>query len=290
MTITIIGLGLIGGSLAIDIKKQKLVTRIIGVDNNAKNAEAALNLGLIDEIAELDKAATDVDFIIIAIPVDQTVVVLDDVLDKISANTVVIDVGSTKERICLTAEQHKNRGNFVATHPIAGTENSGPAAAFSGLFEDKLSIICDPEKSSDFAIEKTESLFRALGMKIIYMRSKEHDLHAAYVSHLSHISSFTLGMTVLEIEKDEETIFELAGSGFESTVRLAKSSPDMWAPIFEQNSEHLSQALDAYIKNLTMFKKLIENKATSKIHSAIEEANDIRRILESGDLFTEKIK
>jgi len=289
MTVTIIGLGLIGGSLAIDIKKLKIAGRIIGVDNNSKNAESALSLGLVDEIAELDSAVAESDFIIIAIPVDQTIMVLDDVLDKISTNTVVIDVGSTKERICLTAEKHRNRGNFVATHPISGTENFGPLAAFSGLFKDKLSIICDPEKSNEFAIEKTESLYKDLGMKIIYMRSKEHDLHTAYVSHLSHISSFTLGMTVLEIEKDEETIFELAGSGFESTVRLAKSSPDMWAPIFEQNSEHLSQALDTYIKNLKNFKKLIEDKDTAKIHNVIKEANDIRRILESGDLITAKI-
>jgi prephenate dehydrogenase len=289
MTVTIIGLGLIGGSLAIDIKKQKLAERIIGVDKSSKNSDDALRLGLVDEIAGLDNAIPDSDLIIIAIPVDQTILVLDDVLDKISANTVVIDVGSTKEGICLTAEKHRNRGNFVATHPIAGTENSGPLAAFSGLFKDKLSIICDPEKSSDFAIDKTETLYRALGMKIIYMRSKDNDLHTAYVSHLSHISSFTLGLTVLEIEKDEETIFELAGSGFESTVRLAKSSADMWAPIFEQNSEHLSQALDAYINNLKLFKKLIEEKETAKIHSVIKEANDIRRILESGDPITAKI-
>jgi prephenate dehydrogenase len=289
MIVTIIGLGLIGGSLAIDIRKQKIATRIIGVDKNSKNAEDALSLGLITEISGVDSAIVDSDFIIIAIPVDQTILVLDDVLGKISAKTVVIDVGSTKEGICLTAEKHRNRGNFVATHPIAGTENSGPFAAIQGLFKDKLSIICDPEKSSEFAIEKTEALYKAMGMKIINMGSKDHDLHAAYVSHLSHISSFTLGMTVLEIEKDEETIFELAGSGFESTVRLAKSSPDMWAPIFEQNSEHLSQALDAYIKNLISFKKLIDDKETAKIHSVIKQANDIRRILESGDLITEKI-
>ena len=289
MTVTIIGLGLIGGSLAIDIRNQKLASRLIGVDKSLKNAEDALSLGLVDEITELNNAVASSDYIIIAIPVDQTMQVLDDVLDKINANTVVIDVGSTKEGICLTAEKHRKRGNFVATHPIAGTENSGPLAAIPGLFKDKLSIICDAEKSSQFAIEKTESLYGAIGMKIIYMRSKEHDLHAAYVSHLSHISSFTLGLTVLEIEKNEETIFELAGSGFESTVRLAKSSPDMWAPIFEQNSKHLSQALDAYIKNLTTFKKLIEEKATSKIYSAIKEANDIRRILESGNLITAKI-
>ena len=254
MIVTIIGLGLIGGSLAIDIRKQKIATKIIGVDRSTKNADDALSLGLVDEIASFNKAISNADLIIIAIPVDQTILVLQDVLDNISGSTVVMDVGSTKEGICQIAEKNRNRNNFVATHPIAGTENYGPLAALSGLFKDKLSIICDPEKSSKHAIEKTEFLYRAIGMKIIYMKSKDHDLHAAYVSHLSHISSFTLGMTVLEIEKDEKTIFELAGSGFESTVRLAKSSPDMWAPIFEQNSKHLSQALDAYINNLKLFK------------------------------------
>ena len=289
MIIAIIGLGLIGGSLAIDIRKQKIATKIIGVDRSTKNAEDALSLGLVDEIASFNKAISNADLIIIAIPVDQTILVLQDVLDNISGSTVVMDVGSTKEGICQIAEKNRNRNNFVATHPIAGTENYGPLAALSGLFKDKLSIICDPEKSSKHAIEKAEFLYNAIGMKIIYMKSKDHDLHAAYVSHLSHISSFTLGMTVLEIEKDEKTIFELAGSGFESTVRLAKSSPDMWAPIFEQNSKHLSQALDAYINNLKLFKKLIDEKETTKIHTVIEQANDIRRILESGNLIPEKI-
>jgi len=290
MIVTIIGLGLIGGSLAIDIRKQEIAMKIIGVDKDYKNAETALSLDLVDEISNLNEALAEADFIIIAIPVDQARVVLNQVLDNINTNTVVMDVGSTKEGICKSTEIHKNRRNFVATHPIAGTENYGPSAAFSGLFKDKLCIICDPEKSGDFAIAKTEFLYRTIGMKIIYMKSKEHDLHAAYVSHLSHISSFTLGMTVLEIENNEKTIFELAGSGFESTVRLAKSSPDMWAPIFEQNSEHLSQALDSYIKNLKYFKKLIDMKDTVKIHAAIKQANDIRRILENEDLMIEKIK
>ena len=289
MIVTIIGLGLIGGSLAIEIRNHKIANKIIGVDTSIKNVKDALSMGLVDEILDLDKAISDTDLIIVAIPVDQTKLLLPEVLDKIGRNTVVMDVGSTKEGICQIVEMHRSRDNFVATHPIAGTENYGPLAAISGLFREKLSIICDPEKSSDFALEKVEFLYREIGMKIIYMKSKEHDLHAAYVSHLSHISSFTLGMTVLEIEKDEKTIFELAGSGFESTVRLAKSSPDMWAPIFEQNSEHLSQALDAYIKNLKSFKKLIDEKETDKIYAVIKEANEIRRILENGNLITEKI-
>ena len=289
MIVTIIGLGLIGGSLAIDIRNQKIATKIIGVDKDSNNAKDALSLELVDEISSINKAITDADLIIIAIPVDQAKLVIVNVLDIITSNTIVMDVGSTKEGIGHATEKHSNRRNFVATHPIAGTENYGPLAALSGLFKDKVSIICDPEKSSIHAIEKVEFLYKAIGMKIIYMKSIDHDLHAAYVSHLSHISSFTLGMTVLEIEKDEKTIFELAGSGFESTVRLAKSSPDMWAPIFEQNSKHLSQALAAYINNLKLFKKLIDQKETAKIHAVIEQANDIRRILESGNLIPEKI-
>lgn len=288
MIVSIIGLGLIGGSLAISIREKELAKRIIGVDNSIKNAEDALAIRLVDEITNIETAVPLADLIIIAVPVDQTKLILPKVLDSINNNSTVIDVGSTKEGICRTADQHHNRGNFVATHPIAGTENYGPLAAIQGLFNDKLSIICDREKSFDFAILQTERLYKSMGMKIINMKSKEHDLHAAYVSHLSHISSFTLGLTVLEIEKNEETIFELAGSGFASTVRLAKSSPDMWAPIFDQNSKHLLEALNAYIKNLQLFKKLIEKKQTKEIYNLMKEANDIGRILEGNKLIKEK--
>lgn len=288
MIVSIIGLGLIGGSLAISIRENEFAKRIIGVDSSNKNAEDALESRLVDEITNIETAVPLADLIIIAVPVDQTKLILPKVLDGINKNSTVIDVGSTKEGICRTADQHHNRGNFVATHPIAGTENYGPLAAIPGLFNDKLSIICDCERSFDFAILRTERLYKSLGMKIINMKSKEHDLHAAYVSHLSHISSFTLGLTVLEIEKNEETIFELAGSGFASTVRLAKSSPDMWAPIFDQNSKHLLEALNAYIKNLQLFKKLLGKKQTKKIYNLIKEANDIGRILEGNKLITEK--
>ncbi len=288
MIVSIIGLGLIGGSLAISIRENELAKRIIGVDSSNKNAEDALAIRLVDEITNIETAVPLADLIIIAVPVDQTKLILPKVLDSVNKYSTVIDVGSTKEGICRAADQHRNRGNFVATHPITGTENYGPSAAIPELFNDKLSIICDSERSFDFAILQTEKLYKSLGMKIINMKSKEHDLHAAYVSHLSHISSFTLGLTVLEIEKNEETIFELAGSGFASTVRLAKSSPDMWAPIFDQNSKHLSEALNAYIKNLQLFKKLIEKKQTKEIYNLMKEANDIGRILEGNKLITEK--
>ena len=288
MIVTIIGLGLIGGSMAIIIKKKGIAGKIIGVDKNKSNAKDALIFGLVDEIADLDEAVCRADFVIIAVPVDQTILILPGILDKIKSTTTVIDVGSTKEGICRVADQHKNRGNFVATHPIAGTENFGPLSAFHGLFDGKLLIICDSQNSFDFAVKKTKEFYNVIGMKIINMQSKEHDLHAAYVSHLSHLSSFTLGLTVLEIEKEEEKIFELAGSGFSSTVRLAKSSPDMWAPIFEQNSQHISKALDAYIEKLILFKDLIEKKDTQQIYNLMVKANDIRRILEGENLITAK--
>ena len=286
MIAAIIGLGLIGGSLAIDIREKGIAENIIGVDKSVKNANDALRIGLVDETSDLDGAIKLADLIIIAIPVDQTKKILPEILDKINDTTAVIDVGSTKEGICRIADLHKKRANFVGTHPIAGTENSGPLGAIPGLFNGKPVIICDKNKSSEAALNKVESLYKAIGMEIINMNSHEHDLHAAYVSHLSHISSFTLGLTVLEIEKSEETIFELAGSGFASTVRLAKSSADMWAPIFEQNSQHLSKALGAYIDKLILFKKYIESNETAKIRDLIKEANDIRRILDGKKLTT----
>lgn len=284
MKTLIIGLGLIGGSLAIAIREKGIAGHITGVDKSDKNAECALRLGLIDEILSLEESVPEADLIIIAVPVDQSKLLLPAVLDRIKATAVVIDVGSTKEGICQVADSHKHRINFVATHPIAGTENYGPFAATSSLFDEKVSILCDCEKSEAFAVEKTEKFYSALGMKIIYMQSREHDLHAAYVSHLSHISSFMLGNTVLEIEKSERTIFQLAGSGFASTVRLAKSSPDMWAPVFEENSDNVVNALNAYIEKLKIFKELLEKKEIGEIYRLIKEANEIRRILDGKNL------
>ncbi|MFN8672581.1 MAG: prephenate dehydrogenase [Candidatus Sericytochromatia bacterium] len=279
-TITVIGLGLIGGSIALDLKKVNYIDKIIGVDNNKENCKLALELNIVDEIKELDEAVKSSDLVLVSIPVNATEKVLQNVLDKINETTIVTDVGSTKENICLAVENHKNRKNFVAGHPIAGTEHSGPKAAFSGLFSKKTGIICDQEKSYDFAVKEVEKIYQVLGMKILYMDSKAHDLHIAYVSHLSHISSFALGATVLEKEKDETTIFNLAGSGFESTVRLAKSSPAMWTPIFEQNMENVSTALDEYIKNLLVFKQYLDNKEYNKIFDYMKDTNEIRRVLD----------
>lgn len=274
----VIGVGLIGGSFALDIKKQNSECHIFGIDKNESHLDEAIGLGIIDEkssFEELDKA----DLVIIAIPVDATLDVLPKVLDKINDNTIVFDVGSTKEDICLKVKSHPKRRNFLAAHPIAGTEFSGPKAALEGLYRNKTNIICEVEETAFKLQEKALKLFSELGMRIRYMNPKAHDKHIAYVSHLSHISSFMLGKTVIEKEKNERDIFDMAGSGFESTVRLAKSSPAMWTPIFQQNKTNVIETLDEYISNLKHFKKLMEEGDFEAVYNEMETTNHIKDIL-----------
>ncbi len=280
MHITVIGVGLIGGSLALALKENGFADRVTGIDQNKNNAEKALELGIIDSIGDMDTALKESELVIVSIPVSTTTNVLSKILDKIGKNTVVTDMGSTKKAICEAIANHPNRKNFVASHPIAGTEHSGPQAAFKELFNNKIAIICDREKSSDFAVELIEDMYKKLNMQLINMDSVSHDLHVAYVSHLSHISSFALGITVLDKERDESAIFNLAGSGFESTVRLAKSSPEMWAPIFEQNKKNVSEALGEYIKQLQIFKSFIDNDDVGNLSNLMRTANEIRRVLD----------
>ena len=284
MKLAIIGTGLIGGSLAIALKNNGFVSEVIGVDANPDHAQEALSIGFIDRVEPLEKACVDADLVVLAIPVNAICKVLPKVLDHIGQNTVVADMGSTKAAICKTVDEHPRRSNFVATHPIAGTENTGPSAAIPDLYRNKLTIICEAEKSSDAALDTIKKMYDALSMRIIQMGPDAHDLHIAYVSHLSHISSFTLGLTVLKIEKDEKSIFNMAGSGFASTVRLAKSSPEMWAPIFDQNADNVSKALGAYIDNLIEFKKLIDDHQQEQTKKLMQKANDIRRILNGIEL------
>jgi prephenate dehydrogenase len=227
----------------------------------------------------LEEAVSDTDLVVLATSVNVLLKQLPQVLDLIKPYTVVMDFGSTKELICQTVENHPKRGQFVASHPIAGTENSGPDAAFPGLLKKKIMIICDKEKSTKQALETVVSLMKHCEMRLSYMNSAEHDRHLAYVSHLSHISSFALGITVLDKEKDEKSIFEMAGSGFSSTVRLAKSSPEMWGPIFTQNKENISAALGAYIRRLQIFKDIIDSSDESKSKELMQHANEIRRVL-----------
>lgn len=287
MKTAIIGLGLIGGSMAIDLRKAGLATRVVGVDKSAEHGRRALDLHLVDELAELEDAVRDADLVITAIPVNSIKSVLIKVLDHVSGSAIVIDTGSTKSMICKAIAQHPRRSQFVAAHPLAGTENSGPDAAFSGLFSQKTNIICEKEKSSEQALKVATRIFSSLGMRTIFMDPVEHDKHVAYVSHLSHVSAFLLGQTVLDIEKDEKNIFNLAGSGFASTVRLAKSSPDMWAPIFEQNAEYLSQALLEYIMHLQKFQYHLMKRDVNELHRIMTSANHIRKVLEGMDVKTE---
>ena len=280
MKVTIVGLGLIGGGIGLDLRKAGLSRERVGVDLNEAHAQKAIELGLVDRIEGEGKALEDADVVILAIPVNTMSALLPQVLDVVKKDAVVIDTGSTKSMICRSVSNHVNRQQFVASHPIAGTENSGPEAAFTGLFVNMTNIICEQEKSSAQSLAVAARIFSALGMKTIFMDPDEHDRHVAYVSHLSHVSSFLLGQTVLDIEKDEKNIFNLAGSGLASTVRLAKSSPDMWAPIFEQNAVYLGQALAEYIMHLQKFHYQLMKGNTKEIYRVMKEANKIRKVLD----------
>ncbi|WP_299226958.1 prephenate dehydrogenase [uncultured Psychroserpens sp.] len=276
--IYIIGVGLIGGSMALDIKGLESNTHVFGIDTNNNHIKYALQLELIESEATYE-ALYDADLVVLAIPVDKAVIELPKILDHISDTTLVLDVGSTKLPICDAVKTHPKRRNFLATHPIAGTEFSGPKAAIKGLFQGKTNIICEVEKTAFKLQEKALKLFSDLGMRIRYMNPEAHDKHIAYVSHLSHISSFMLGKTVIEKEKNERDIFDMAGSGFESTVRLAKSSPAMWTPIFKQNKINVIETLNEYINNLKQFKTFMESDDFDEIYNEMENTNHIKDIL-----------
>ena len=276
--IAIVGVGLIGGSMAIQLHEKKLSSRLIGVDANATHASKALELELVDEVMSLDDSIAASDVIILAIPVDKLVELLPSIMDKIE-NQIVIDLGSTKSMSLKTIKNHPRRGRYVATHPMWGTEYSGPQAAVKGAFENKAVIICNAEDSDADALEWVKGMYKKIGMHLLEMEATAHDLHAAYVSHISHITSFALANTVLQKEKEENTIFELASAGFESTVRLAKSNPAMWVPIFMQNKENVLDVLKEHIAQLTRFKESIEKDDEEYLMRLIENANKIRRII-----------
>ena len=277
MKVHIIGLGLIGGSAGRDLRSAKGF-RIIGHDASQEHLEQALSLGIIDE-AGCDQSLKEADVVILAIPVNAALEVIDGLLDKIGDDTLLMDVGSTKALICDKVKDHPKRRNFLPTHPIAGTEFSGPSAAIEGLFAGKTNIVCEVEKTAFKLQERAMSIFKQLGMRIRYMDPAAHDKHIAYVSHLSHISSFMLGKTVIEKEKNERDIFDMAGSGFESTVRLAKSSPEMWTPIFEHNRGNVLETLDGYIENLQRFRNLLQKENYQAIFREMEDTNRIKDIL-----------
>jgi prephenate dehydrogenase len=275
----IIGVGLIGGSFALKCKNNGLAEKIIGVDNNPKHAVDALSLGLVDEMLDLESAVRSADVVVLSIPVNALAELLPKILDLVDQQ-VVIDMGSTKSHINAVVENHPKRGRFVASHPMWGTEYSGPAAAVSNAFENKAVILCDLAKSDEDAVATAKSIFTALPMRIIEMNADDHDLHAAYVSHISHITSFALANTVLEKEKEDDAIFEMASAGFESTVRLAKSNPEMWTPILMHNRENVLDVLNEHIAQLRKFKACLEKENWEYLNELMSNANQIKRIIQ----------
>jgi len=279
MKVTIIGLGLIGGSMAKDLRSSRFATELVGVETNGKHAAKAVELGLVDRVESLEEAVKSADVVLIAIPVDKTLKVLPQVLDLIESGTTVSDMGSTKKVLVDSVANHKRRKNYVPAHPMSGTENSGPAAAEEGLFRNKIAIICDQEDSGPQHIALIEKMFQNLGMDIAYMTADEQDHSTAFVSHLPHAAAFALANAV-QMKEDRNIIFDLASGGFRSTVRLAKSSGTMWHPIFQQNRTYVVEALNTYIKHLKEFRDCMKDENDERMWELIESANKIRAILE----------
>ncbi|WP_051268179.1 prephenate dehydrogenase [Terrimonas ferruginea] len=276
--VAIVGTGLIGGSLALRLHERKISSRLIGVDASEEHLRQALEMELVDEVMPLTDAIAAAEVIVLAIPVDRLVGLLPSILDQVDQQ-IVLDLGSTKSQLTDIIKDHPKRGRYVATHPMWGTEYSGPRAAVRGAYEDKAVIICNAWESDGDALEWVRSMYKKIGMHLLEMEARAHDLHAAYVSHISHITSFALANTVLQKEKEQNAIFEMASAGFESTVRLAKSSPAMWVPIFLQNKENVLDVLTEHIAQLTRFKQSIENGDGKALEDLIGEANKIKRII-----------
>ena len=278
MTVTVVGIGLIGGSFALALRDKGIAKRVIGVESNEEHKRKALALRLVDEVKELNEAIKESDLIFLAVPVDAATALLPSILDKVDKQ-VVMDAGSTKDGIIEAIKDHPKRKRFVGTHPMWGTEYSGPEAAVRGAFEGKATVICNKEESDEDAVELVENIYRQLGMHLVYMNAKAHDVHVAYVSHISHITSFALANTVLEKEREEDAIFELASGGFESTVRLAKSNAAMWVPVLMQNRENVLDVLNEHLSQLRKFKACLEKENYDYLQELIENANKIKRIL-----------
>ena len=280
MTIAVVGIGLIGGSLMVDLRKRGFADYIIGVDSSLHHQNIAKLCGLVDETCDLEAAVDRSDIIILAEPVNANCLLLPAILDMIAGTAkIVTDMGSTKGSIAEASSGNKARGRYVAVHPMAGTEYSGPLAAIGKLFDYKTAIICDRELSDNDATDGIEAMLDVLNMKKVYMNSREHDIHVAYISHISHITSFSLSLSVLDKEHEEKNILTLAGGGFESTVRLAKSNGETWAPIFLENASHILEVIDTYTEKMNMFRKMIAERDSEGLKHLMEEANKIRKIL-----------
>lgn len=280
MKIAVIGIGLIGGSMMLKLKGKNFISKAIGIDKNNHHLKEALDLKIIDEKADLEEGIQNADLVIVATPVSATKTLLPKVLDNISSHQTVMDVGSTKQEIAEVVKEHPNRHRYVAFHPMWGTENSGPSAAKVDSFSGKAAVICDAHLSDNDALKTVEDIANQLEMNLLYMTSEAHDIHTAYISHISHITSYALANTVLEKEREEDTIFQLASSGFSSTVRLAKSHPEMWVPIFKQNKENVLDVLNEHISQLRKFKAALEKENYDLLEELIRNANKIRGILD----------
>ena len=283
MKIGVIGLGLIGGSMAIDLRRRGFATALLGVDADPVNASAAEKMGLVDRIVTLEECIDQSDMVIVAVPVGAALKLLPGILDRFeqtgAKDKIVVDVCSTKELLARSVKYHSCRRQYVASHPMSGTEYSGPWAAKPGLFDGRAGIICDSQESDPKAVRVVEELYQALNMRLIYMNSSNHDVHTAYVSHVSHVTSFALALTVLDKEKDEKHIFDLASGGFSSTVRLAKSGASMWTPILMQNRDNVLHVMDTYIEKMQAFRQALASDDEDAVRNLIEEANKIRRII-----------
>lgn len=278
-TVGVIGLGLIGGSMALDLKRRGFAGKTLGVEKDQVAAEAARTIGLVDEVTDFEDCVRRSDIIVVAVPVGTAVKMVTMVLDIMGEGKIVIDVCSTKEQICNATKYHPMRKQFVSTHPMAGTEYSGPWAAQPGLFDGRACIFANAEESSPKALKTIEKMYDVLNMRPIYMEAAQHDVHTAYVSHISHVTSFALALTVLDKEKDEKHIFDLASGGFSSTVRLAKSNADMWVPILSQNHDNVLHVMDTYIEKMQEFRAAIADYDEDRIRELIAEANRIKKIL-----------
>lgn len=279
MVTTVIGLGLIGGSFALALKDKGLAEKVIGVDKDPAHAAKALEMGLVDEILPLEEAVDQSQIVVMAIPVNAIPLMAVKILNRMGDDQILVDMGSTKEELCEVVSQHPRRGQLVATHPMWGTEYSGPEAAVRDAFAGRSVVICQREKCAPEALRQVEEIYKNIGMPVIYMEPEEHDVHAAYVSHISHITSFALALTVLEKEREEDTIFDMAGGGFESTVRLAKSSAEMWIPIFLKNKYNVLDVLREHIHQLQVMRRMIEKDDTDGLRQMIEKANSIQKII-----------
>ena len=285
MKVGVIGLGLIGGSMAIDLKRRGFADEVVGVEADPVNAATAQKIGLVGQVLSLEDCVRESDVIILAVPVGAALKLLPQVLDMFhamgeeAAGKLVMDVCSTKAHLVESVSCHPARKQYVPTHPMSGTEYSGPWAAMSGLYDGQACIICDVGDSAPEAVMTVEKLYDVLNMRMLYMDAASHDVHTAYVSHISHVTSFALALTVLDKEKDEKHIFDLASGGFSSTVRLAKSNPDMWIPILTQNADNVLHVMDTYIEKMNAFRQAIAEGDEEAIRSLIEEANRIRRII-----------